>query len=363
MPDSDRKLLIADIKRNGLIDPITLTPDGLLLDGKTRWGCCEIAGIEPRTVVYDGNDPVGFVLSKNQLRRSLSLTQRSMAVARLANLAHGSNQYSKKRLDCQSLVVHSVKELEKISGVARTYINYGRELLRSAEPNIIKMVDNDEVNILMAWEAVRTHTRAVQANWTTADVKRIGSKIVQSYKSNLPKAVRETTAEPVPPPSKHTKPVPAKPAERPYVPFKFPTAEETGMPINGTLEELQDFHDKYGRTPLHPKVFTDMSRNRMAVDSAVHAVRAPAERLADLDGLFERIDVMLAYVPDKTKKNGLEHDFAADARKALTQLEKHLPAALERLTRLADALRARKAGRARKAATTDEIRRLDTLLH
>jgi hypothetical protein len=63
--------LADDIALNGLHEPLTLAPDGRLLDGRNRALACELAGIEPHTVVYAG-DPAPFSLSKNARRRHMS---------------------------------------------------------------------------------------------------------------------------------------------------------------------------------------------------------------------------------------------------------------------------------------------------
>lgn len=72
--------LAADIKANGLRDPLTVTPDGQLLDGRNRHEACRRLGIEPETVVYEG-DPWAFVVSKNIERRHVSTGSRAATVA------------------------------------------------------------------------------------------------------------------------------------------------------------------------------------------------------------------------------------------------------------------------------------------
>ena len=49
--------LVADIKANGLLEPITIY-EGMILDGRNRLRACEAAGVEPRFVDYDGDDPL-----------------------------------------------------------------------------------------------------------------------------------------------------------------------------------------------------------------------------------------------------------------------------------------------------------------
>jgi len=67
---------VADIKENGLINPIYIY-EGQILDGRNRYNACLKLGIEPRYVKYTGDDPVGFVISKNLHRRHLNAYQRA----------------------------------------------------------------------------------------------------------------------------------------------------------------------------------------------------------------------------------------------------------------------------------------------
>lgn len=68
--------LIDDIKLNGLIEPI-LTYEGQILDGRNRYNACKQAGVEPHFVEYEGDDPVGHVISLNLYRRHLESDQRA----------------------------------------------------------------------------------------------------------------------------------------------------------------------------------------------------------------------------------------------------------------------------------------------
>jgi hypothetical protein len=95
VPEGELEALARDITEQGLLDPITVMPDGAILDGRNRALACARAGVPLRTVVYDGNDPIRFVLSKNSRRRRLTKGQIAMIGARLAKLQHGTNQYQK----------------------------------------------------------------------------------------------------------------------------------------------------------------------------------------------------------------------------------------------------------------------------
>lgn len=72
--------LAADIKENGQRDPITVTSDGILIDGRNRWEACKRLGIEPAIEVEDPKDVGAFVRSRNE-RRHQSTGSRAMSTA------------------------------------------------------------------------------------------------------------------------------------------------------------------------------------------------------------------------------------------------------------------------------------------
>ena len=73
--------LAEDIAANGLLDPIVVDGDGLILDGRNRYAACEKAGVDPTFTVFDGDDPLGYVLSVNGQRRHQSKGSRAASWA------------------------------------------------------------------------------------------------------------------------------------------------------------------------------------------------------------------------------------------------------------------------------------------
>lgn len=73
--------LAQSIAANGQRNPIVLTTDGLVLDGRNRLAACSIAGIEPDTITYEGDDLAEYVIDCNVTRRNMSTGARAMSTA------------------------------------------------------------------------------------------------------------------------------------------------------------------------------------------------------------------------------------------------------------------------------------------
>jgi hypothetical protein len=81
MTDDELQDLADDIKEHGLLHPIVLDADGVLIDGRNRLRACEIAGREPQFERLNGHDAAAFIVSANLERRNLTKGQQAMALA------------------------------------------------------------------------------------------------------------------------------------------------------------------------------------------------------------------------------------------------------------------------------------------
>lgn len=119
--DEELQELAADIRERGLLQPIVLDTDGRILDGRNRYSACQLAGVEPQFVTYDGDDPSGYALAVNINRRHLTQGQKAMIAAK-ANFFLGKNWGASQEVASQAGV--SGSRISKASAV----LDYAPEL-------------------------------------------------------------------------------------------------------------------------------------------------------------------------------------------------------------------------------------------
>ena len=122
LPDSELEELAESIKQNGQRQPIVLTEDGLILDGRNRAKACEMVNVEPEVTVYDGDDLAEYVIDSNVTRRNMLPGARAMSTA-LVMLADGrreNNRWKYGDLNSQALG-NSMAELIRQCGVVLDY--------------------------------------------------------------------------------------------------------------------------------------------------------------------------------------------------------------------------------------------------
>src|SRR3954454_15134841 len=81
LADDELRELAADIEANGLIYPIVLDKDGVLIDGRNRYAACKLAGVEPTfATLPEDADPLRYILSANARRRHMTKGALAMAM-------------------------------------------------------------------------------------------------------------------------------------------------------------------------------------------------------------------------------------------------------------------------------------------
>ena len=119
------------------------------LDGRNRYRACEELGIEPDWEMYEGDDPVAYVISANLKRWHLSTSQRAMIAEKLANLQEGRPE---KTAGSQAV---SQSDAAKKLKVSRDSVQKAKKVRAEAEPEVIEAVEKGEVNLSTAAELAK----------------------------------------------------------------------------------------------------------------------------------------------------------------------------------------------------------------
>ena len=150
--------LAADIKDRGLIEPIVLL-HGQVLDGKNRLAACQIAGVKPRFVQWDGDgSPTEWVISLNLVRRHLTASQRAaiahdilpLLQAEAKQRQRGSRGRGKKV--AQEFATLNGKASEVAARIARTNPRYVETIKRLSQeaPELVPKIRNGQLSVPIA---------------------------------------------------------------------------------------------------------------------------------------------------------------------------------------------------------------------
>jgi len=140
--------LVADIKRNGLIEPIVLY-ENKILDGRNRWLACGETGKKPHFDYYKGDDPVNYVVSKNLIRRHLNETQRGVIAEKLATMRQG------QRTDLFSIEKKlSINDAADLMNVSHATISRIRKVKQEA-PKLMPKLESGEMTVNRAIQEMR----------------------------------------------------------------------------------------------------------------------------------------------------------------------------------------------------------------
>jgi hypothetical protein len=140
--------LVADVRAHGVREPIW-TYQCKVLEGRIRYLAAQAAGVECPTRAYDGDDPVGLVISLNLRRRHLSASQRAMIAAKLATLQQGA------RTDLSPIGERSQATAAKALNVGKRSVERAKIVRDQGGPELIKAVESGEVSVSAAVDSIR----------------------------------------------------------------------------------------------------------------------------------------------------------------------------------------------------------------
>lgn len=137
--------LVEDIRQSGVREPIVML-DGAILDGRNRYMAARQLGIEYPVTEYDGDDPLGFVVSLNLKRRHLSESQRAMVASKIANLKKGDNQHTVDGQICPTSTAAAADMLN----VSERSVKTARKVREDGDQSLVTAVEADRVSVSAA---------------------------------------------------------------------------------------------------------------------------------------------------------------------------------------------------------------------
>jgi|TARA_Y100000310_G_scaffold54029_1_gene49561 hypothetical protein len=150
MSEEEFNRLKADIKENGLLEPIEII-DGKILDGRNRFKACSELGIKPNYITKDNEtNLLQYVISKNLHRRHLTASQKATIALKYKPLFA---EEAKKRMAISG--VELIPQVDKdrardkageVFGVSGRYIDMAEEIAKK-KPNELTRITKGEVNI------------------------------------------------------------------------------------------------------------------------------------------------------------------------------------------------------------------------
>jgi hypothetical protein len=140
--------LVEDIRTHGVRESIWLYEDKIL-DGRNRYRAAAVAGVPCPTRAYEGDDPLGFVISLNLKRRHLSESQRAMVAAKLATLRQGA------RTDLSPIGEMSQAAAAELLNVGKRSVERAKIVHEQGEPELVAAVEAGEISVSGAVEQIR----------------------------------------------------------------------------------------------------------------------------------------------------------------------------------------------------------------
>ena len=147
--------LLQDVAEHGLIDPIEVDDDGLIVDGRHRWLACQEAGCITPFVNWKERAKPGqyledYLISKNLNRRHISATERAMIAAKLATTKMG-----RPPEECVGAPTLSQGEAADKLGVSRGTVNQAHSVQTNGIPSLKELVEGKKMGLRSAVDISR----------------------------------------------------------------------------------------------------------------------------------------------------------------------------------------------------------------
>jgi ParB-like chromosome segregation protein Spo0J len=132
LPEDELQALADDIKANGLLHPIIIDAEGVLIDGRNRLTACEIAQVEPRWEMLGERKAKAVIASANLARRDLNKGQKAILLAMIypePERGRGKKDEAGKVLETRAF---SRQRLEQARTILRLNRAYAEDIVHRA---------------------------------------------------------------------------------------------------------------------------------------------------------------------------------------------------------------------------------------
>jgi len=147
--------LADDIRKNGQLVPVWLY-EGKILDGRNRWAACKIAGVEPKTKEYTGDEPTAFAVAMNDRRRHMNKGALAAVAAELLPFFESDAKRRQARkpksesvpakLPEQNRGVESRQQAAKSVGVGERYVQDAKKVKQEA-PEVFERLKAGKITL------------------------------------------------------------------------------------------------------------------------------------------------------------------------------------------------------------------------
>lgn len=137
--------LVDDIRKNGVREPVVFL-DGKILDGRNRYCAAREAGVDYPFIEYEGDDPLGYVISLNLKRRHLSESQRAMVAKKLETMRQGRPSGKDANLHV------SREQASTMLNVSPRSVATAAKVIENGTPELAAAVEEGKVSVSAAAE-------------------------------------------------------------------------------------------------------------------------------------------------------------------------------------------------------------------
>jgi protein gp37 len=160
--DDDFEVIQSNISATGIIEPIKVDSENLLIDGRNRLRAAWFLGLKSVPIErINPEDVLSYVISENIARRHLTVGQKAMLAAKIANIPQGGNRRTKIKLQ-NSKLISSSQAAEFMGLGSNSHISRARRIQEWA-PAVGKKVEAGNITLDAAYQIASQNKKQSEA--------------------------------------------------------------------------------------------------------------------------------------------------------------------------------------------------------